>query len=295
MDEDYKARVDGNLRFIQTLRAEVDEQKNIYNERKRQNAELNTELDRQRTLISERNIDIQRVKHELQVSDDQNANLQSQKRQCDDELSALRDRNRDDLEEIDRLNVGNEMKQKEGQDLSGHIRQLEFEISKQLNSVQELNRLIDQKTLDLKSKETNLSDADREITNLKTQLSNFMNELNHLKSLEQRYKDENADLQRRIDSEGCQNVELSGAIKELEMKIRQKEDQLMYMRKELEGARYSNSALLENNANLQVEIDSMNNHIRVVTHQNDELTREIDQFVQANEVIRQRLDRKNRV
>jgi hypothetical protein len=45
-------------------------------------------------------------------------------------------------------------------------------------------------------------------------------------------------------------VELSGAIKELEVKIRQKEDQLLYMRKELEGARYSNSALLENNANL---------------------------------------------
>ena len=75
---------------------------------------MNTELDRQRTLISERNIDIQRTKHELQVSDDQNASLTSQKRQCDDELSALRDRNRDDLEEIDRLNVGNEMKQKEG-------------------------------------------------------------------------------------------------------------------------------------------------------------------------------------
>ena len=51
-------------------------------------------------------------------------------------------------------------------------------------------------------------------------MSNFMNELNHLKSLEQRYKDENNDLQRRIDSEGCQNVELSGTIKELEVKIR---------------------------------------------------------------------------
>ena len=69
----------------------------------------------------------------------------------------------------------------------------------------------------------------------------------------------------------------------------------MYMRKELEGARYSNSALLENNSNLQIEIESMNNHIRVVSHQSDELTKEIDQFVQANEVIRQRLDRKNRV
>lgn len=93
-----------------------------------------------------------------------------------------------------------------------------------LNQVQELNRLIDQKTMDLKSKEMNLSDADREITNLKTQMNNFINELNHLKQLEQRYKEENSDLQRRIDAEGCQNVELSGAIKELETKIRQKED-----------------------------------------------------------------------
>jgi len=39
----------------------------------------------------------------------------------------------------------------------------------------------------------------------------------------------------------------------------------------------------------------MNNHIRVVSHQNDELTREIDQFVQANEMIRQKLNRKPRV
>lgn len=69
----------------------------------------------------------------------------------------------------------------------------------------------------------------------------------------------------------------------------------MYMRKELEGARYSNQALVENNHNLQQEIDAMNNHIRVVSHQNEELTKEIDQFVQSNEVIRQRLDRKNRV
>jgi len=107
-------------------------------------------------------------------------------------------------------------------------------------------------------------------------MSNFMNELNHLKGLEQRYKEENGELQRRIDNEGCQNVEMSGAIKELEAKIRQKEDQIMYMRKELEGARHSNNALLENNSALQVEIDSMNSHIRVVSHQNDELTREID-------------------
>ena len=33
----------------------------------------------------------------------------------------------------------------------------------------------------------------------------------------------------------------------------------------------------------------------MITHQNEELTKELDQFVQANEAIRQRLDRKARV
>ena len=48
------------------------------------------------------------------------------------------------------------------------------------------------------------------------------------------------------------------------------------MRKELDGARYSNSALLDNNSNLQVEIDALNNHIRVLSAQNDDLTKELD-------------------
>jgi predicted nucleic acid-binding Zn-ribbon protein len=67
------------------------------------------------------------------------------------------------LEEIDRLTVANEVKSNEGNDLASHIRTLEFEISKALNRVEELNRAIDQKTFDLKSKEQQLDDADREI------------------------------------------------------------------------------------------------------------------------------------
>jgi hypothetical protein len=38
----------------------------------------------------------------------------------------------------------------------------------------------------------------------------------------------------------------------------------MQLRKELENARYNNSSLLDNNANLQAEIDALHNHIRVL-------------------------------
>lgn len=113
--------------------------------------------------------------------------------------------------------------------------------------------------------------------------------------MEDKYRNENTDLGKRVDAESTRNIELSTGIKDFEMKIRGKEDQIMYMKKELEGARYSNSALLYNNSNLQVEIDSLNNHIKVISKQNEDLTIELDQFVQANEAIRQRLDRKHRV
>lgn len=240
-------------------------------------------------------MEISRLKSDLAQHQDLNNQLQAQKKHLEAELQNLRERNRQDAEEIDKLNYQNDLKSKESADLTAQTRTLEYDISKQLARIDDLNKLIDSKTYDLKNKEAQLVDCEGEIIQLKNQVVSFQNELNHLKSLEEKYRHENTDLQKRIDSESSRNMELTAAIKDLEAKIRAKEDQIMYMRKELEGARYSNSALLDNNSNLQVEIDSLNNHIRVITIQNEELTKELDEFVQANEAIRQRLDRKARV
>ena len=40
MEEEYSERVDSNIRLIQTLRAEIDEQTMIYDERRHQNCDL---------------------------------------------------------------------------------------------------------------------------------------------------------------------------------------------------------------------------------------------------------------
>ena len=42
MDDDYKGKVENNIQFIQQLRSEVDDERNIYNERKKQHAGLNS-------------------------------------------------------------------------------------------------------------------------------------------------------------------------------------------------------------------------------------------------------------
>ena len=60
-------------------------------------------------------------------------------------------------------------------------------------------------------------------------------------------------------------MEISTTIKDIESKIRIREDTIVQLRKESEGARYSNAALLDNNANLQSELEALNQHIRILT------------------------------
>lgn len=295
MDDDYKSRIDANLVFIANLRNEVDDQKTILTDRKKQNSDLYIELERQKDILDQRSIEISRLRADLHSQQDLSASLQGQKKQLEDDLYQIRERNREDAQEIDRLNVQNDSRGKESVELAARIRAIEYDISKSLARIDDLNRIIDQKSYDLKSKEATVAECEGEVHKLKTQQASYQKELEHLKSLEERYRLENADLQRRIDQEGGKNLDLSATIKDLESKIRVREEQIIAHRKELDGARYSNSALLDNNSGLQAEIDALNNHIRVLSSQNEDLTKELDHFVEANEAIRMRLDRKTRV
>ena len=67
------------------------------------------------------------------------------------------------------------------------------------------------------------------------------------------------------------------------------------LRQEAESLRLQGAHLHETNQQLQAEIDALKNHIRVLQRQNEDLTKELDQFVEANEAIRNRLDRRSRV
>ena len=106
----------------------------------------------------------------------------------------MKERNREDAAEIDQLNSQNDQKGKESVDLAARIRALEYDISKSLGRIDELNRVIDQKSYELKSRENNLAECENEVLKLKAQQNNYQNELEHLKAVEDRYRQENLDL-----------------------------------------------------------------------------------------------------
>lgn len=55
----------------------------------------------------------------------------------------IRERNKEDGAEIDRLNLQNDQKGKESVELAAKIRALEYDISKSLSRIDDLNRIID--------------------------------------------------------------------------------------------------------------------------------------------------------
>lgn len=64
---------------------------------------------------------------------------------------------------------------------------------------------------------------------------------------------------------------------------------MLQLRREIDQIKQNNATIVHHNSSLQAELDGINHHIRVVSNQNDQLTREIDQFVQVNEKIKSKL------
>jgi len=62
MDDDFKARIEGNLTFIAGLRNEIDDSKTILVDRKKQNSDLYLELERQKDTLDHRNVELARVR-----------------------------------------------------------------------------------------------------------------------------------------------------------------------------------------------------------------------------------------
>ena len=76
MEDDYKQRVEANIGMISTLRQEIDDQRGLLVDRKKQNADLFTELDRQKGTLNDNHVKINELKNDLQSHKDLNSQLE---------------------------------------------------------------------------------------------------------------------------------------------------------------------------------------------------------------------------
>lgn len=67
------------------------------------------------------------------------------------------------------------------------------------------------------------------------------------------------------------------------------------VKRDIEGMTATNCGLRDDMNHLLTEKDAMERHSRVLLGQNDDLTRELERFVNTDEVLRQQLDRRAKV
>ena len=103
------------------------------------------------------------------------------------------------------------------------------------------------------------------------------------------------DLRKENESQGVRNADAAMQIRDMEMKIREKDDILMGYRKDLESSKYQASQYRGSNGDMQNEKDALEKHAAVLNQQNDDLNRELDKFIETDELVRTQLDRRGRV
>jgi len=85
-----------------------------------------------------------------------------------------------------------------------------------------------------------------------------------LKRQGERQQDENLQVSRLRESAQGQSRDLSANLYDLEAKLKNRDEQIAQVRRELEDIRFSNSSLVDRNADVRAEIEALQQHIRVL-------------------------------
>ena len=103
------------------------------------------------------------------------------------------------------------------------------------------------------------------------------------------------DLRKNIEETEARNVDLGGAIRANEVQIKEREDHLFAVRKDIDSQTYTNANMRQDLGDFTAEKEAMERHSRILLGQNDDLTKELERFVNTDEVLRSQLDRRGRV
>ena len=102
-------------------------------------------------------------------------------------------------------------------------------------------------------------------------------------------------LVRQKDGEGQKGQDLNNDMVKAENRFTQLESELGCIGRELEAVRQSNEGLLETGHCYKQELHALQNHADILALQNNDLQRELDEFVLTDDMIKHSLDRKGRV
>lgn len=137
--------------------------------------------------------------------------------------------------------------------------------------------------------------AQADISKLKSTIHGLDLEINNLEKSNNMLTDEQKHKLAKNSAEYNMAHELTTQLQGLEAKFYGMEVEERSKNTDLEAVNYSNQALMDRNLDLKSEYEALQKHSMLLGQQNKDLQRELDQFVETDDVVRRNLDRKEKV
>lgn len=290
-----RARLDRGMDEIADCRKQVEDLKYMMSEKQRQNMELQDELQRSKRVLDEKFFESGKLRDDSNAKGDQVVDLRGQVAELERDIDLVKSQRADMFREIQRLRDVEAMKNKESIDQCDRIKALDFDLQKTMIRIGETEKVVESRSYDIRQKSVALDDTEREIARVKDLNAQQNIECVALRKDVDRVSQDCYDLRKNIEDTEARNVDLGGNIRANDIHIKEKEDHLFACRKDIEGQTYTNNNMRADLADFSQEKEAMERHSRILLGQNDDLTKELERFVNTDEVLRQQLDRRGRV
>lgn len=134
-----------------------------------------------------------------------------------------------------------------------------------------------------------------DISKLKSMIHGLDLQINEYEKLNSRLVDDQKHRLQENSHEYNKAHELTAKLQGLEAKYYSLEVDERGKNTDLEAVNYSNQALMDRNLDLKSEYEALQKHVTILTQQNKDLQRELDSFVETDDIVRRNLDRKEKV
>ena len=179
------------------------------------------------------------------------------------------------------------MKTKESIDQCDRVKALEYDLQKTLIRISEIEKIVESRSYDIRNKQVQLGDTEKEIARVKD-LNNGQNvEIVALRRDVDRVSSDCYDLRKNIEGTELRNADLDRNVRGNDISIKDKEENLYTCKKDIEHLQYTNTNMRTDLNDYLGEKEALERHSRILLGQNDDLTKELERFVNTDEVLRQ--------
>jgi hypothetical protein len=263
--------------------------------RSKQSNDLNEELSRQRRLLDDRHFESLRLNEVSVKKGDVNGDLRLKASDLDKEIEVLKLQRQDNWREIAKLKDLNEARVREAAEQADKLKGLEYDISRVHLRIDDTQKIIDARSYDLRNKQLLLEDVQKEIARSKDLNGRLQGDSGILRRDTDKQVADLYELRKDNEFQGARNHDLALQVRDLEARLKDREDQLFLQRKDIEANKHTNGALRSHNVENLAEKDALEKHAAIIQAQNEEITRELDKFCEMDEYVRNQLDRRSRV